>query len=202
MHESSLLKNSSDLQEIIKLGLKGTLSGDVGQLTELKSLNKALGLDLLLKTKHLQSFQLRDVIEMHVKSFGELVECSEVLGDLVKFSSRGIIRLPKFEMTLTKAETNQKPVLTEDDAHIVTMYGRIYWLQLDRLGMLLYLYRFHRDVVQQGSLPVYSGKIAVSFVDNVLLIHQVDAKVVILYDIFLDSLATISAPLPLLLRSS
>ena len=37
-------------------------------------------------------------------------------------------------------------------------------------------------------------------VDNVLLVHQVDAKVVILYDIFADSRAPISAPLPLLLR--
>lgn len=40
-----------------------------------------------------------------------------------------------------------------------------------------------------------------SVVDNVLLVHQVDAKVVILYDIFADSRAPISAPLPLLLRS-
>jgi hypothetical protein len=40
----------------------------------------------------------------------------------------------------------------------------------------------------------------VSVVDNVLLVHQVDAKVVILYDIFADSRAPISAPLPLLLR--
>ncbi|KAH7672175.1 hypothetical protein IHE45_09G037000 [Dioscorea alata] len=88
---------------------------------------------------------------MHVESFGELVE---ILGDLVKTSTRGIIRLPEFEMTMTRAETNQKPVLTEDDAHIVTMYGRIYWLQLDRLRMLLYLYRFHRDaVVQQVQVP-------------------------------------------------
>lgn len=39
----------------------------------------------------------------------------------LQFSSGGIIRLPKFEMTMTKAETNQKPVLTEDDVHIVTM---------------------------------------------------------------------------------
>lgn len=52
----------------------------------------------------------------------------------------------------------------------------------------------------QGSLPIYSSKIAISVVDNVLLVHQVDAKVVILYDIFLDSRAPISAPLPLLLR--
>lgn len=52
----------------------------------------------------------------------------------------------------------------------------------------------------QGTLPIYSSRIAVSVVDNVLLVHQVDAKVVILYDVFLDSLAPVSAPLPLLLR--
>ena len=39
-----------------------------------------------------------------------------------------------------------------------------------------------------------------SVVDSVLLVHQVDAKVVILYDIFADSRAPISAPLPVLLR--
>lgn len=49
-------------------------------------------------------------------------------------------------------------------------------------------------------MPIYSSRIAVSAVDNVLLIHQIDAKVVILYDIFADSRAPISAPLPLLLR--
>ena len=49
-------------------------------------------------------------------------------------------------------------------------------------------------------MPVYSSKIAASVVDNVLLVHQVDAKVVILYDLFSDSRAPISAPLPLLFR--
>lgn len=51
-------------------------------------------------------------------------------------------------------------------------------------------------------MPIYSSKVALSVVDNVLLVHQVDAKVVILYDIFADSRAPISAPLPLLLRGS
>lgn len=54
--------------------------------------------------------------------------------------------------------------------------------------------------VFQGSLPVYSDRISVSVVDNVLLVHQVEAKVVIIYDIFTDSQAPISAPLPLFLR--
>ncbi|KAK1314878.1 hypothetical protein QJS10_CPA06g02273 [Acorus calamus] len=120
-----------------------------------------------------------------------------------QFSSVGIIRLPKFEMTMTAEEANRKPVLAADDVHIVTVYGRIYSLQTDKGGMLLHLYRFYRDaVVHQGSLPIYSTRIAVSVVDNVILIHHVDAKVVILYDMFPDSLTPISAPLPLLLRGT
>ncbi|KAK6289602.1 hypothetical protein POUND7_001143 [Theobroma cacao] len=119
----------------------------------------------------------------------------------LQLSSAGIIRLPKFEMVMAKSEANSKPVLASEDVYIVTVYGRIYCLQVDRVAMVLHLYRFYRDaVVQQGSLPIYSSKVAVSVVDNVLLVHQVDAKVVILYDIFADSRAPISAPLPVLLR--
>ncbi|XVE96147.1 hypothetical protein REPUB_Repub02eG0196400 [Reevesia pubescens] len=118
-----------------------------------------------------------------------------------QLSSAGIIRLPKFEMVMAKSEANSKPVLASEDVYIVTVYGRIYCLQVDRVAMVLHSYRFYRDaIIQQGSLPIYSSKVAVSVVDNVLLVHQVDAKVVILYDIFADSRAPISAPLPVLLR--
>ncbi|KAL4324863.1 hypothetical protein GQ457_11G008460 [Hibiscus cannabinus] len=118
-----------------------------------------------------------------------------------QLSSAGIIRLPKFEMVMAKPEANSKPVLASEDVYIVTVYGRIYCLQVDRVAMVLHSYRFYRDaIIQQGSLPIYSSKVAVSVVDNVLLVHQVDAKVVILYDIFSDSRAPISAPLPVLLR--
>ncbi|KAH8485529.1 hypothetical protein H0E87_027097 [Populus deltoides] len=118
-----------------------------------------------------------------------------------QLSSAGIVRLPKFEMVMAKSEANSKPVLADEDVYIATIYGRIYCLQIDRVAMLLHSYRFYRDaVVQQGSLPIYSNKVAVSVVDNVLLIHQVGAKVVILYDIFADSRSPISAPLPLLFR--
>ena len=49
-------------------------------------------------------------------------------------------------------------------------------------------------------MPIYSEKISCSVVDNVLLVHQTTAKVVLLYDIFTDMKSPISAPLPLLLR--
>ncbi|XP_042481017.1 uncharacterized protein LOC122061668 isoform X2 [Macadamia integrifolia] len=128
------------------------------------------------------------------------MQCKSFTG--IQLSSGGIIRLPRFEMAMANAEANKKPVLAAEDVHIVTMYGRIYCLQVDRIAMLLHLYRFYRDaIVQQGSLPIYSSKVAVSVVDNVLLVHQVDSKVVIIYDISADSRGPISAPLPLLLRS-
>ncbi|XP_078163983.1 C18orf8 [Carex rostrata] len=118
-------------------------------------------------------------------------------------AAAGIVRLPKFEMSMTKSEANSKPVLSSDDVHIVTIYGRIYCLQFDRVGMHINVYRFYRDaVVEQGSIPAYSSRVAVSSVDNVILAHQLDAKVVMLYDLFLDSLSPISAPLPLLLKGS
>ena len=52
----------------------------------------------------------------------------------------------------------------------------------------------------QGTLPTYSSRIAVTAVDNIIMVHQIDAKVVILYDVFMDSYTPISAPLPLLVR--
>ncbi|KAL6883347.1 hypothetical protein ACP4OV_010761 [Aristida adscensionis] len=118
-----------------------------------------------------------------------------------QFSTGEIVKLPKFEMMMSKSEANNKPVVADDDVHIVTVYGRIYCLQLDRVNMSLNLYRFYRDaVVQQCTLPTYSSRIAVSAVDNIIMVHQIDAKVIILYDVFLDSYAPVSAPLPLLVR--
>nr|XP_043606715.1 regulator of MON1-CCZ1 complex [Erigeron canadensis]XP_043606723.1 regulator of MON1-CCZ1 complex [Erigeron canadensis] len=171
---------------------------------------KTSGLDLYTYSPELKSLELVETKKMNVSWYiytheSRLVllasgmQCKSFTG--YQLSSAGVIRLPRFEMSMAKADVNSKPVLAAKDVHIVTVYGRIYCLQVDRVAMLLHSYRFYRDaVIQQGSLPIYSTQIAVSVVDNVLLIHQVDAKVIILYDIFADSRAPVSAPLPLLIR--
>lgn len=171
---------------------------------------KTSGMDLFSYDSETKSLHLVETKKMNVSWYvythesrlillASGMQCKSFTG--FQLSSAGIIRLPKFEMAMAKSEANNKPVLAAEDVHIITVYGRIYCLQVDRVAMLLHSYRFYRDaVVQQGSLPIYSDKIAISVVDNVLLVHQVDAKVVILYDIFADSRAPISAPLPLLLR--
>ncbi|XP_027349892.1 regulator of MON1-CCZ1 complex isoform X2 [Abrus precatorius] len=171
---------------------------------------KTSGLDLYAYNSESKSLQLVETKKLNVSWYvytheSRLVllasgmQCKTFHG--FQISSADIVRLPRFEMVMAKSEANNKPVLAAEDVFIVTVYGRIYCLQVDRVAMLLHSYRLYRDaVIQQGSLPIYSSKIAVSVVDNVLLIHQVDAKVVILYDLFADSRAPISAPLPLLLR--
>ncbi|TKY62514.1 C18orf8 protein [Spatholobus suberectus] len=171
---------------------------------------KNSGLDLYAYNSESKSLQLVQTKKVNVSWFvytheSRLVllasgmQCKTFHG--FQISSADIVRLPRFEMVMAKSEANSKPVLAAEDIFIVTVYGRIYCLQVDRVAMLLHSYRLYRDaVIQQGSLPIYSNRIAVSVVDNVLLIHQVDAKVVILYDLFVDSRAPISAPLPLLLR--
>ncbi|GAA0147153.1 hypothetical protein LIER_06921 [Lithospermum erythrorhizon] len=173
---------------------------------------KTSGLELFSYNNESKSVNLVETKKMNVSWYiytheSRLVllssgmQCKSLTG--FQLSTVGIIRLPRFEMAMAKYEANSKPVLAAEDVHIVTVYGRIYCLQLDRVAMQLHSYRFYRDaVVQQGSLPIYSSKIAVSVVDNILLIHQVDAKVVIIYDIFDDSSAPLSAPLPLLFRGS
>lgn len=171
---------------------------------------KTNGLDLCAYKSESKSLQLVETKKVNVSWYvytheSRLVllasgmQCKTFHG--FQISSADIVRLPRFEMVMAKSEANSKPVLAAEDIFIVTVYGRIYCLQVDRVAMLLHSYRLYRDaVIQQGSLPIYSSRIAVSVVDNVLLIHQVDAKVVILYDLFADSRAPISAPLPLLLR--
>lgn len=171
---------------------------------------KTSGLDLSIYDSESQSLRLVESKRINVNWYvythesrllllASGMQCKSFTG--FQLSSAGIVRLPKFEMLMAKSEANSKPVLAAEDIHVITVYGRIYCLQVDRTAMLLHCYRFYRDaVVQQGSLPIYSSKVAVSVVDNVLLVHQVDAKVVILYDLFADSRAPISAPLPLLLR--
>ncbi|KAL6133813.1 hypothetical protein ACLB2K_066046 [Fragaria x ananassa] len=151
---------------------------------------KTSGLDLFTYNSESKSLQLVETRKLNVSWYvytheSRLVllasgmQCKTFTG--FQLSYAGIIRLPKFEMAMAKSEANNKPVLAAEDIFIVTV--------------------FYRDVVvQQGSLPIYSPRVAVSVVDNVLLVHQVDAKVVILYDIYAESRAPISAPLPLLFQ--
>ncbi|KAG0572838.1 hypothetical protein KC19_VG128700 [Ceratodon purpureus] len=129
------------------------------------------------------------------------MQCKTLFG--FQFAAGGIVRLPKYDVTMAKHESNRKPVLAPEDIRIATMYGRLYCVQVDRVALQLHMYRFYRDaVVPQGSLPIFSPHVAISVVDNVLMVHQTDSQVVLLYDILTDPKGPIFSPLPLLLRGA
>ncbi|MED6152194.1 hypothetical protein PIB30_089528 [Stylosanthes scabra] len=170
---------------------------------------KTSGLDLYAYNSASKSLQLVETKKLNVSWYvytheSRLVllasgmQCKTFHG--FQISSADIVRLPRFDMVMAKSEANSKPVLAAEDIFIITVYGRIYCLQVDRVAMLLHSYRLYRDaVIQQVGLLKFLYDL-LFVVDNVLLIHQIEAKVVILYDLFADSRAPISAPLPLLLR--
>eukprot|EP01018_Ginkgo_biloba_P005092 Gb_13564 [translate_table: standard] len=137
------------------------------------------------------------------------------------FSAGGIIRLPKFDVVMTKAEVNKKPVLGPEDVHIAIMYGRIYCLQVDRVGMQLNLYRFYRDAVVHQGLPHIScftccseslnldpeiasvKRIFLAIYSGIMILISAFPAVLTGFSANLfneDSKAPISAPLPLLVR--
>lgn len=42
---------------------------------------------------------------------------------LFQLSTAGVVRLPRFEMTMARSESNSKPILSSGDVHLVTVYG-------------------------------------------------------------------------------
>ncbi|GJX55767.1 regulator of MON1-CCZ1 complex [Tanacetum coccineum] len=126
------------------------------------------GLDLYTYAPELKSLELIETKKMNVSWYiytheSRLVllasgmQCKSFTG--YQLSSAGVIRLPRFEMTMAKADVNSKPVLAAEDVHIVTVYGRIYCLQVDRVAMLLHSYRFYRDAVIQQAILASSSEV-------------------------------------------
>ena len=76
-------------------------------------------------------------------------------------------------------------VLRREDVSLLTMYGRVFLTHVDRSRDELVLYRFYRDAMtRQYTVPLYSSeRLGLSVVDNALLVHAVDASVVMVFDI-------------------
>ncbi|EPS74238.1 hypothetical protein M569_00514, partial [Genlisea aurea] len=119
---------------------------------------KTSGLDFHTYNSGSQSLQLVETRKLNINWYSYThesrlvllssgMQCKSFTG--YQLSSIGTIRLPKFDMVMAKSETNNKPILAAEDVHIITVYGRIYCLQLDKVAMLLHIYRFYRDAVLQ-----------------------------------------------------
>lgn len=66
------------------------------------------------------------------------------------------------------------------DVQLLRIHGRMYCAHIDRYSALLFLHRFYRDaLIQEHTLPLYSSRVELSVVDHALLIHNLDAGVVL-----------------------
>ena len=67
----------------------------------------------------------------------------------------------------------------------------------------VFLYKLSKDaVVRKHALQLYSTEVRLSACDNLLLVHTLDAKVVMLFDLRINAHSAIAAPLPLRLLSA
>ncbi|KAH0881049.1 hypothetical protein HID58_068443 [Brassica napus] len=139
------------------------------------------------------------------------LQCKTVTG--FQLSTAGVVLLPRFEMTMARSESNSQTILYVSfwfssppknfSSFTLCSWRVILYHSLSAMAEYIaykWTGRLCNSIHTQGSLPMYSSKLSVSVVDNLLLVHQIEAKVVIIYDLFMDSRAPVSAPLPLLWR--
>eukprot|EP00887_Chlorella_sp_A99_P004606 scaffold4.g4606.t1 len=102
--------------------------------------------------------------------------------------------------TLTFSPSSQAPAaLAAACVWVVRLCGRVFVARHDRPRRLLQLHRMFLDATAlHHEFPVYGQQLALSVVDDVLLIHHLDSHVVLLLDIAEGpAAAPICSPLPL-----
>ncbi len=125
----------------------------------------------------------------------------------VQVQPQAIVRIPRFEVQLAPMSSAAPPPagqqlprrsLQPSQLSVARLYSCIYAVHLEPELRRIFLYQLFKDyVVRKHELELYSADAAVSAVDNLLLVHLRDARVVLIYDLRLNAHAPISAPLPL-----
>ena len=123
-----------------------------------------------------------------------LLGCGPLGGRLFgfQFSGAGRVKLPKFELP-----AGDSPV-TADSVRLLAVYGRLFCAHVDAEARTLVLYRFYRDaLLRQHSFPLPSAAVALSVIDNALVLHTLDLGVALVLDVLSSSLTPLASPLPL-----
>jgi len=111
------------------------------------------------------------------------------------FTPNAIVKIPKFSL-----ERADKTPLKQEDVIISQIYGKLYCLHVNPPKKEIILYQLTREVVikrQTLSIPI-SGSMSIQIIDNLLIVHNLDNKVVMIYDIKEPDLNfPVAAPLPL-----
>jgi hypothetical protein len=117
-----------------------------------------------------------------------------------QFSGNGHVKLPNFELPVapSSAAAPVRPSVGPDCVRLLAVYGRLFCAHIDREACTLVLYRFYRDaLLRQHSFPLPSPLVALSVIDNAVVLHTLDSGVALVLDVLSASTHPLASPLPL-----
>ena len=152
-----------------------------------KLLDSRRGLALATSRKHpVHWFRYSDAARVVLLASGpraRKIQCYQV-------AANELVKLPGFELPCPG-----RGALRAEDVSLVLLYGKVYCCHADRGAKELVLYRLYRDAaVPQRRYRMYFDRVAVSVVDNVLLVHDPES---VPYDILSGSGHPVASPLAL-----
>ena len=114
-----------------------------------------------------------------------------------QFSGAGHVKLPKFELPAPSVTAGRSSI-GPDSVRLLAVYGRLFCAHVDREARTLVLYRFYRDaLLRQHSFPLPSASVAISVIDNALVLHTLDSGVALVLDVLSASTHPLASPLPI-----
>ena len=114
-----------------------------------------------------------------------------------QFSGAGHVKLPKFELPVPTSSAGRTSI-GPDSVRLLAVYGRLFCAHIDREARALVLYRFYRDaLLRQHSFPLPSASVAISVIDNALVLHTLDSGVALVLDVLSASTHPLASPLPI-----
>ena len=126
----------------------------------------------------------------------------------MQIQPQAIVRLPKFEVQLAPAPPPESPPAAGQlkmrcslqPAHlsVVRLYHMIMCAHIEPEKQVIHLYQLFKDfVMRKYSLSIYSRHATVSVSDNLLIVHALDSKVALIFDVKINSQFPVTAPLPI-----
>ena len=119
------------------------------------------------------------------------------------FTSNAVIKIPKFTIEKDKNSNNKNnnEILNKNEFVISQIYGKLFCIQIDSNKEEIILYQLTREIViKRTTIPIHTkGQITIQIVDNLIVIHNIETKVAMMFDIKdLDNIDfPVAAPLPI-----
>eukprot|EP00658_Telonema_sp_P-2_P018721 TRINITY_DN17332_c0_g1_i2.p1 TRINITY_DN17332_c0_g1~~TRINITY_DN17332_c0_g1_i2.p1 ORF type:complete len:692 (+),score=176.60 TRINITY_DN17332_c0_g1_i2:116-2191(+) len=135
---------------------------------------------------------------VHAPEAGLILCSTGTHGNIIygyQITAKEIVKLPKFEVDI-----GGQVALAQADLKLCRVYTKLMCLHLDRTRKRLLIFEVQpKQVTKRYAINLHSHEnVAVSVVDNLIVVHNLGSKVSMLFDVHSKEDFPISAPLPML----